>query len=168
MTRFEGRIVTVDVEEVTLPNGSRLEMEVVRHPGGAAVAALDDGGRVCLLRQYRPVVGQWIWEVPAGKIDEGEPPLETARRELAEEAGLAAEEWQPLGSILTSPGVFTERIHLFLARGLRAVERTPHDHELIDIHWLELAEAVRRAGNGDIEDGKSVAALMRASARLAR
>lgn len=161
MRRFEGHIVTVEVEDVILPNGSRMAMEVVRHPGGAAVVALDERDRVCLLRQYRPAVGQWIWEVPAGKIDDGEPPLETARRELAEEAGLAAERWQALGSILSSPGILDERIHLFRAGGLKAVDHSPHDHEVFEVHWLAFDEALRRAESGEIEDAKSAAALMR-------
>jgi len=114
--RFRGRIVEVAVEQVTLPNGRPMTLEVVRHPGGAAVVALDASNRVCLLRQYRHVVGGWVWELPAGKLDPGEPPATTARRELAEEAGVEAARWNDLGRLVSSPGIFTETIHLYLAR----------------------------------------------------
>ena len=100
----EGRAVHLDLERVLLPNGHEVELEIVRHPGGAAVVAVDDGGRICLLRQYRHAAGGWLWELPAGKLDEEEPPLATARRELAEEAGVSAAEWTPLGRMISSPG----------------------------------------------------------------
>ena len=116
---FKGRVVTLNVETVRLPNGHVAELEIIHHPGGAAAVALDDQGRVCLLRQYRHAAGGWIWELPAGKLEPQEPPLETARRELIEEAGTEALQWQSLGSYVSSPGVFTETVHLFLARGLR-------------------------------------------------
>jgi 8-oxo-dGTP pyrophosphatase MutT (NUDIX family) len=168
MKVFQGRIVTVEVETVKLPNGNSFEMEVIRHPGGAAVVALDEGDRVCVLRQYRPVIGRWVWEIPAGKIDPAEPPLETARRELTEEAGMIAARWEDLGSILSSPGIFTERIYLFLARGLTKVQDNPQGDEVFEVHWLAFPEALRRARGGEIEDAKSVAALMRAAYRLGR
>ena len=97
----EGRAVHLDLERVLLPNGHEVELEIVRHPGGAAVVAVDGGDRVCLLRQYRHAAGGWLWELPAGKLDEGEPPLTTARRELAEEAGVGAAEWTPLGRMIS-------------------------------------------------------------------
>lgn len=166
MSVFRGRIVTVDVEDAELPNGARLSMEIVHHPGGAAIVALDAGGRVCLLRQYRHAVRDWLWELPAGKIEEGEPPLETARRELAEEAGVKAAQWESLGSVLTSPGVFTERVHLWLARHLEPMPRIAHDDEVFDIHWLPFGEALGRAMDGDFCDAKTVAALARAADRV--
>ena len=166
MKVFRGRIVTVDVEDVGLPNGSRLRMEIVRHPGGAAVVAVDAQGRVCLLRQYRHAVGAWLWELPAGKIDHREPALETARRELREEAGVAAARWDELGSILSSPGVFTERVHLYLARGLCAAPAEPHDDEVFEVHWLPFADALERALRGDFIDAKTVAGLARAARLL--
>jgi len=160
---FHGRIVDVDVDTVTMPNGSQFELEIVRHPGGAAVVALDDRDRVCVLRQYRPVVSQWVWEIPAGKIDAHEPPRETACRELAEEVGLEAARWDGLGVILSSPGIFTEKIHLFLARDLSVVMDSPHENEVFEVHWVPIEDALGRACGGDIEDAKSIAALTRAA-----
>ena len=104
---YTGKIITLDVEDVTLPNGVDARFEIVGHPGGAAVVPVDDLLRVCLLRQYRHVTGQWLWEIPAGKLD-GRDPSETARLELAEEAGLAAGRLVSLGSVWASPGIFTE------------------------------------------------------------
>ncbi len=163
---FRGKIVEVAVERLTFPNGRAMTIEIVRHPGGAAVAALDAEGRVCLLRQYRPVVGGWVWELPAGKLDPGELPDSTARRELAEEAGIAAARWDELGRILSSPGIFTEVIHLYLARDLAPVPAGPEEHELFEVHWLPFDEAVGRAAGGEIVDGKTVAGLFRARYRL--
>ena len=161
---YRGRIVTVEVETVALPNGSRLRMESVRHPGGAAVVARDARGRVCMLRQYRPVLDDWVWELPAGKIEAGEPPLETARRELAEEGGVAAAAWHELGEIVSSPGVFDERIHLFLATALtRARASAAERHEVFERHWLPLDELLRWAAVGRIQDAKSIVALWRAA-----
>jgi 8-oxo-dGTP pyrophosphatase MutT (NUDIX family) len=115
---FRGRIITVTTDEVLLPNGHRAELEVVHHPGGAAAVAIDAQERVCLLRQYRYVAEGWLWELPAGKLEPDEPPLITAQRELVEEAGVSARRWDSLESYLSSPGIFTEVLHLFLATGL--------------------------------------------------
>jgi len=162
---YTGRVVTLDVEEVRLPNGEQATLEVVGHPGGAAVVAVNAGGEVCLLRQYRHVAGGWLWELPAGKLD-GKSPDATARAELAEEAGLLARDWQPLGHVISSPGVFREVVHLFLARELAPVPAAPEREEVFEVHWVPLAEAVRRALAGDIVDAKSVVALLRAADRL--
>ena len=158
---YNGRVVALDVERVELPNGRTAELEIVRHPGGAAVVALDDQGRVCLLRQYRHAAGGWVWEIPAGKIDGGEEPGVTARRELAEEAGRTARQWAPLGAYLSSPGVFTELIHLFLARDLTGSEARTEEHEVLEAHWIALREALAMADDGRIRDGKTLVALYR-------
>lgn len=164
---YRGRIVDLVLESTTLPNGRAMELEVVRHPGGAAVVALDDQERVCLLRQYRHAHRGWIWELPAGKLDPGEAPLATAQRELVEEAGRQASRWIDLGRIITSPGVFTEVIHLYLAEGLEEAASAPEEHELFEVHWLPLADAVERALTGGIEDSKTIVGLARAARRLA-
>jgi ADP-ribose pyrophosphatase len=163
---FKGRIVSVTLSDETLPNGKRMRAEIVHHPGGAAAVALDTEQRVCLLRQYRPVFRDWLWELPAGKLDPGEPPLTTAQRELIEEAGLKAARWTPLGGIFASPGVFGEIVHLFLAQDLTAVSAAAEEHELFEVHWVPLTEALVRAAAGDINDAKTVVGLFRAVGRL--
>jgi ADP-ribose pyrophosphatase len=159
---FNGRIIQVDIETTIFPNGSTIDLEIVRHPGGAAVVALDDQNRVCLLHQYRPVVRGWLWELPAGKIDHQEPPLQTARRELAEEAGISAGTWIPLGKMISSPGVFTEVVHLYLARDLKPVPQNREEHEILEVHWLSFQEALAWAHSGKIVDAKTLIALFRA------
>lgn len=161
-TIFEGRIIRLTLDTVQLPNGATAELEIVHHPGGAAVVALDAGGRVCLLRQYRHAAGGWLWELPAGKLDGGEAPLLCAQRELEEEAGMQAGDWQSLGKIVSSPGVFTEVIHLFLARTLTAVPARAEAHEVIEVHWFPWSEALHMAQAGEIEDAKTLAGLLRA------
>lgn len=164
---YRGRIIDVGLEHVTLPDGQELDLEIVRHPGGAAVVAIDDTGRVCLLRQYRHAADGWVWELPAGKIDPPEPASATARRELREETGLEGRYWQPLGTMLSSPGVFTEVIHLYLVHGLDAGQPDTEDHELIEIHWRPFEEALQWAAEGGIVDAKTIVGLFRAAQVLA-
>jgi ADP-ribose pyrophosphatase len=165
-TVFTGRVIRVNVETVRLPNGHRAELEIVHHPGGAAVVAIDAQLRVCLLRQYRHAIGGWIWELPAGKLEPDEPALATARRELVEEAGVEADEWLSIGDYVTSPGVFTEIVNLFMARGLSAVSMAHEAGELIEVHWVPFSEACRRALSGELSDGKTALGLLRAQAML--
>ena len=161
-----GRVIRVTTDEVVLPNGHRTVLEVVHHPGGAAAVAVDEAGRVCLLRQYRYVAGGWLWELPAGKLEPGEPALATAQRELIEEAGVSAERWESLGTCLSSPGVFTERLHLFLASGIRPARAAQEHAEVIEVHWVPFREACRWAIDGTIADCKTALGLLRARARL--
>ncbi len=161
--KFHGRVLTVNVERVRLPNGSSADLEIAHHPGGAAVVAIDAQQRVCLLYQFRHAAGGWLWELPAGKIDNREPPFNTARRELAEEAGIAAASWQSLGDYLSSPGVFTEVIHLYLATELTAVPHAPEEHEVFRVEWRPFSEAIELARSGEIRDGKTIVGLFRAA-----
>jgi ADP-ribose pyrophosphatase len=165
---FLGKVIDVGVEEVELPSGQLVELEIIRHPGGAAAVALDGDGRVCLLRQYRHAGGGWLWELPAGKIDPGEGPFGTARRELEEEAGVVAEDWTDLGAMISSPGVFTEVIHLYLARGLQPAGHEHERDEVIEIHWLPLTQALDWCADGTIQDAKTLIGLFRANALLGR
>ena len=163
-TIHRGRLISLALESVRLPNDRSVELEVVRHPGGAVVVAIDEERRVCLLRQHRHAVGEErLWELPAGCIDPDDPsPLHTARRELQEEAGLEAARWSSLGSILPSPGFCDEVLHLYLATELTVVERNQQDDEIIEVHWMDFDQAVSMAAGGEIRDSKSVAGLFRA------
>jgi 8-oxo-dGTP pyrophosphatase MutT (NUDIX family) len=161
-----GRIVHLTIEDVELPNGHRMELEIVRHPGAAAVAALDAAGAVTLLRQYRHAVGGYLWEVPAGKLDPGEAPLACAARELREEAGVEAGRLEAVGSIVTCPGFCDEVIHLFIATDLRSVTQALGADEVIDaVRSVALPEAMAMVRRGEIRDAKTIAALVQADLR---
>lgn len=159
-TVFVGKVLTVNVETVKLPNGRNADLEVAHHPGGAAIVALDAANRVCLLRQFRHAAGGWVTELPAGKLDAGEDPFECAKRELAEEAGVRAARWDKLGEFFTSPGVLTEVIHVFLARDLQPVPARPEAHEVFETRWLPLTEALELASTARIQDGKTLVGLL--------
>jgi 8-oxo-dGTP pyrophosphatase MutT (NUDIX family) len=161
-THFQGRVIKLTVDEVTLPNGHRTGLEIVHHPGGAAIVALDDQKRVCLLRQYRHAASGWIWELPAGKLEPGEPPLSTAQRELIEEAGVQGGQWDSLGVCVPSPGVLTEVVHLFLATNLQATDAAPEAGEVFEVQWMPLSRAFEWAMSGEINDAKTVTGLTRA------
>jgi 8-oxo-dGTP pyrophosphatase MutT (NUDIX family) len=165
---FTGRVIQVNIERVQLPNGAVADLEIIHHPGGAAVVALDEANRICLLRQYRHAANGWIWELPAGKIDNREPPLETAQRELEEEAGMRAAQWRNLGDYLSSPGVFTEVVHLFFATGLQPVGQKHEEHEVLEVHWLPFEQVVGMAQSGEVRDGKTLAGLLRAAPYVQR
>jgi ADP-ribose pyrophosphatase len=160
---YSGRIVTLAVEEVRLPNGRIAELDVVHHPGAAAVVAVTPEDQVVLIRQYRWPTGGWLLEVPAGMLRAGEDPEACARRELEEETGLRASRLVPLGWIWTSPGFADEKIWLYLARGLEAARQALDDDEILSVEKVALTRAVDMAGSGEISDGKSVAALVRAA-----
>ncbi len=155
-------VVDLGVETAELPNGVTTELAVVRHPGASAIVALDDARRVALIRQWRHAVGGWLWEIPAGCRNAGESPLQCARRELSEEAGLAARRWDHLGAIVTIPSFCDERIELYLARDLEdAPGELDHD-EVINPARVGLEQALAMISRGEIIDAKSIVALMRA------
>lgn len=145
-----------------LPNGRAVTLEVLRHPGASAVLPLHDDRTVTLLRQHRHAAGGELWEVPAGKLEPGEPPEACARRELAEEAGLVGE-LRAIGFIHPAPAYTDERIHLFVATRLAPAPLAHEDDEVIVPVRLPLAEALRMADSGVITDAKTLVALYRAA-----
>jgi 8-oxo-dGTP pyrophosphatase MutT (NUDIX family) len=162
---YAGRVIEVSVDTVDLPNGVRVPLEIVRHPGGAAAVAIDAQNRVCLLRQFRHAAGGFIYELPAGKLEPDEPPEHTVRRELVEEAATSAAHWESLGSYLSSPGVFTEVIHLYLATDLARASAAPEADEVFQVEWWPLQTAVERALSGELTDAKTIIGILRAASR---
>ena len=164
---FRGRIISLSQDEVVLPTGGRVTLDIVHHPGAAAIVAVDDGGAVALINQFRHAAGGFIWEVPAGTLAPGESPDVCARRELREETGLVAARWTALGSILTTPGFSDERIHLYLARELTESTAALDHDEVLTTSRIPLIRALGMIVSGEIEDAKSIAALYLAHAALA-
>lgn len=154
-TVFRGKVISVRQDDVAMPGGTSATRDVVEHPGSVGIVALDDQGRVLLVHQYRHPVGRRLEELPAGLLDvSGEPALDAAKRELAEEAGLAAETWHVLVDALTSPGMTDEAIRLYLARDVREVDRDVQEHEELDMTsgWQPLDEVVARVLSGQVEN----------------
>lgn len=154
-----GRVVHFFVDTVTLPNGNRIDLDIVRHPGASAIVALTAADEVLLVRQFRHAVGGFILEVPAGKLD-GEPPEVCAARELREEAGVEAGHLEKLGSIVTTPGFSDEVIHLYLATDLRASEQRLEPDEVLSVEKVPFDEALALCARGEIRDAKSMCALL--------
>ena len=136
--------------------GFEIKRSVVRHPGSAVMLAMDDKKRILLVRQYRLPAGKHMWELPAGKVDEGEKPLQAAKRELSEETGYKARKWSKLVSFFASPGFVQERMTIFLATDLTAGEATPMDDEQIETRWFKRKELAQMIEDGGIEDGKTI------------
>lgn len=162
---YSGRLLNVDVETVRAPDQSELTLEIVRHPGAAAVVPLlsEPGGadpQVLLLRQYRYAAAGVLWEIPAGVLKPGEEPLACAHRELLEETGARAERIEPLTTIYTTPGFTDERIHLFLATGLTVGEPQWEPDEFIEVRAEPLSRVLQLIGGGEIADAKSIVALL--------
>jgi ADP-ribose pyrophosphatase len=161
-----GRVFEVAVERVRLPNGVEVDLDVLRHPGAAAIVPVTDAGEIVLLRQFRHAAGGELWEIPAGTLDAGEEPLDCARRELEEETGMRAADLVALGDVVPVPGYSTERIHLFLARGLTRAEQGLDEDELIsEVRAVPAAQALRWVADGTICDAKSAVAICRARER---
>lgn len=155
-----GRVFTLVRENVTLDNGATTDLEYIEHPGAAAVVPLIRPAEVVLVRQYRHALKGYIWEIPAGTLEPGEPVMDCARRELTEETGYAAADWHKLGEITPVPGYSDERIHLFLAAGLSAATQHLDSDEVLAVHRFALAEALAMIGRGEIQDAKSICGLL--------
>lgn len=157
---FRGRVLDLAVESHLLPDGRRADFEIVRHPGGAAVLPLLGDGRLLLIRQFRPAAGGAVIEIPAGRLEPGEPPQECARRELAEETGFAAGHLKPLATTLSSVGFCDERIHLFLASELAPVPLAREPDEFIDLLPWTPEQALEALARGELVDAKTQLALL--------
>ena len=155
-TAYRGKILDVHKLEVELPNGRRSTRDIVRHPGAAAIVALTETGKIVLVRQYRTAIDRVTVEIPAGKLDPGEDPLDCAKRELHEETGFRAGKIRFLTSIVTSCGFCDEMIHIYLATHLEFDAPDPDDDEFVNVDLVPLSELIDAVLDGKIEDAKTV------------
>jgi 8-oxo-dGDP phosphatase len=169
--QYRGKIINVRTDTIRVPGGTTAEREVIEHPGAVGVVALDEDGRVLMIRQYRHPVGRLLWELPAGLRDvAGEPTAQAARRELLEETGYRARRWHVLADYFSSPGIITERLRVFLARDLEEVPEADRDfvpeneeaHLILD--WVPLEQAVSLVLAGELHNGVAVVGLLAAHA----
>ncbi len=156
---YRGRIVHLDVDRVIEPSGQEVEREVIRHGGAAVLLAVTNEGRVVLVRQYRYASGELMLEVPAGTIEPGESPDETARRELVEETGYYPNRLEKLTEFFPSPGILTELMHLYLATDLDEREASPDDDENLELVELSINDALALQVGKDLRDAKTIIAL---------
>jgi ADP-ribose pyrophosphatase len=168
---FHSHIVAVRTDQVEMPEGDVSERDVVEHPGAVAIVALDDQDRVLMIRQYRHPVGRLLWEIPAGLRDVAEEPVTvTAERELLEESGYRAADWRVLTDFFSSPGISTERLRVFLARGLTEVphaERSfvpEHEEAYLRLAWVPLDQAVGLILGGELHNGPAIVGILSAYA----
>jgi ADP-ribose pyrophosphatase len=162
---YTGRVLNLDIDVVKFPDASTGELEIIRHSGASAVVPLLDppdaeDPRVVLIRQYRYAAGGFVYEIPAGRLDAGEVPVDCARRELEEEAGYRATNVKPLVTILTTPGFTDERIHLFLAWGLTRGEERRERDEFMTVHDVPLSRVTKMLRDGELPDAKTAIALL--------
>lgn len=160
---YAGRAFRVFSENITLPTGVTTELDVIRHPGAAAIVPMADPETVILIRQYRHAVGGHIWEIPAGTLEAGEAPLDCARRELTEETGYSADTYEKIGEIVPVPGYSDERIHLFVAVGLSSGNQELDEGEWLEVHRFPFSEAMEMVRSGMIQDGKTITGLFLAA-----
>ena len=161
---FEGRVITLTKDTALLENGKTAEREVVHHHGGACILPYFEDGTICMVRQFRYAMQQELWELPAGKLEKGEDPLEAAKRELGEEAGLAAAEYRDLGYIIPTCGYCSEIIYLYAAKGLSPVGQHLDADEFLSVFTLPLDKAAEMVLSGEITDSKTVAAVLKVKA----
>lgn len=164
---YKGKVLNLRLDRVELENGHPAVREIVEHPGAVVIVALDEAKRVLLVRQYRKAVERNLLELPAGTLDKpGETPEAAARRELEEETGHQADEWEWLLRFYSSPGILQEEMQLFLAQGLRVTAPTADEDEILTLERVPLAEALDRIAQGEICDAKTVIGLIWVAQRL--
>ena len=168
VSTYHGVVVDLTEDIVELPNGAVSVREVVHHPGGVCVAAVDEEKNVFVVRQWRYPFGRELLELPAGKLEKGEEPFDAVKRELSEETGLEADDWRDMGFLYVSPGISTEKIYLYLATGLHQGRAHPDPNEFLDVERIPLKELLAMAADGRLSDAKTVTGLMKAAALLGR
>ena len=156
---YHGKVITLNIDTVTLPNGVTIDLEMVRHPGAAAVVPLKDDGTVVLIRQFRHAAGGFIFEIPAGKLHLGEDPKACAARELEEEIGYQAGTLELLSSIFTAPGFTDEVIHIYKATGMTKTQQNLDRDEVLELVEMPLPEAIDMIRTGAIRDAKTMVGL---------
>jgi ADP-ribose pyrophosphatase len=157
---YKSKIFTVVEEEAKDPGGFHIERSIVRHGGSAVMLVVDDRDRVLLVKQFRLPAEKDLWEIPAGRLDPGEKPLQTAKRELMEETGYSAKKWKKLAAYWPSPGFLSEKMHLFLATDLTQGKAAPMEDERIEMQWFKKKELAKLIRDGKIEDGKTLLAFL--------
>ena len=154
--KYKNKLFSVTQDHVVDPGGFEIHRAIVQHPGSAVMMAVDTRKRILLVRQYRLPARAYLWELPAGRLDEGETPLQAARRELIEETGYRAKHWKKLVTFYPSPGYVAEKMTIFLATGLTAGKATPMDDERIETRWFTSKEVEQGIRSGKIVDGKTM------------
>lgn len=156
---FRGRLINLYIERQRFPNGYVTDLEVIKHPGAVLIVPFIDEGRIVFIRQYRPVINSYIWELPAGTLHKNESPLNCAKRELAEEIGHRAKMWERIGYIYPAPGYTTETIIIYKAKELKRIESKREEDEIITVKIFARRHIVKLFKSGKIVDAKTISAL---------
>ena len=165
---FDGVVVKLFVDEVELPNGKKSVREIVRHPGAVCVIPVDDDGNVIMIKQFRYPFSQVLLEVPAGKLEKGEDPLDAVKRELEEESGVVAERVEYIGTMYTTVAILDEKIHMYLATGLSYNNAHPDEDEFLETEKIPLSTLVDMVMEGKIPDSKTQIAILKAEKILTK
>lgn len=158
-TIHQGSVFKLVSENITLPNGTTINMEVIRHPGAAVIIPLSDKNTILLIKQFRHALGDFIWEIPTGTLKEKEKAIECAKRELIEETGYSARGWHKIGEIIPLPAYSDARMHIFMAIDLVPAKQKLDKDELLEVHQIKLEDAIAMIHKGEIQDSKTISGL---------